>query len=137
MVTTNLPSASTAEEDKPPETYIGWTSGLMIANLYAVETKDETVPSQYLWTRIKNTPKVGEPFYTEISCVIHAQKELVSQDTEYILSAKKDEPPGKTDTYIYEYTVDIIDETTGQKIGEQTISETRTWSTLKPELNIQ
>ena len=131
------PSASTAEEDKPPETYIGWTSGLMIANLYAVETKDETVPSQYLWTRIKNTPKVGEPFYTEISCVIHAQKELVSQDTEYILSAKKDEPPGKTDTYIYEYTVDIIDETTGQKTGEQTISETRTWSTLKPELNMK
>ena len=131
------PSASTAEEDKPPADYVGWTSGLMIANLYPVVADSEETPPQYLWSRIKNTPKVGEPFYTEVSCIIHAQKQLISQETEYILSKNTEgNPPGKTDTYIYKYTVDIIDPTTGQKIDEEEISEQRSWSTLKPDLNM-
>ena len=93
----------------PAEDNTGWTTGLIISNINT---------NEYLWSRIKNTTKSGNVFYSEYSCLVYAQKELINQETEYILSKDDQIQPANNATYI------------------DNQSATKTWSTSKPTENV-
>ena len=76
------------DTDNPPTE--GWFSGLAIS---------ETEESQYLWSRTVNETYGGDFIYTNYSCMIYSQRELVNQYTEYILTETSNIKPNNNTTY--------------------------------------
>ena len=105
----------------PAETDAGWAAGLVISNINTTE---------YLWSRIKNTKKSGEVFYSEYSCLVQAQKEMINQVVEYLLWNDDQVAPGENASYTYSYKEKDKD---GKDV---TISGTNQWSITKPSKNI-
>ena len=105
----------------PAETDAGWAAGLIISNINTTE---------YLWSRIKNTKKSGEIFYSEYSCLVQAQKEMINQEVEYLLWNDDQVAPGENASYTYSYKEKDAE---GKDV---TISGTNSWSITKPSKNI-
>lgn len=105
----------------PAETDAGWTTGLIVSNINTTE---------YLWSRIKNTKKSGEIFYSEYSCLVQAQKEMINQVVEYLLWNDDQVAPGENASYTYSY------KEKNENGEEVTISGTNKWSITKPSKNI-
>jgi hypothetical protein len=110
-------SATTA----PAEDHPGWSTGLIVSNINTQE---------YLWSRIKNIKKSGEVTYSEYSCLIYAQKEMINQEIEYLLWNDNQVAPPANARYDYSYTE------TDENGNEHTYAGTNQWSIAKPTTNI-
>ena len=99
----------------------GWTSsGLLVSNVNS---------NQYLWSRIRTVVESGFEMYSDYSCLVHAQKELVNQVVEYLLWNDGQKQPGENEEYDWSY-----EETDSE--GKVTVySGTNKWSTTKPSNN--
>ena len=78
---------NTSTQTPPAEGDGKWSIGLSTANIGK---------GQYLWTRTANEPKVGPVFYTGYTCLVHQQKELDKQYTQYALNNDIVSAPAET-----------------------------------------
>ena len=109
-------SASTA-----PGKEAGWTaSGILISNINS---------SQYLWSRVRTVLESGFEMFSDYSCLVHAQKELVNQVVEYLLWNDGQKQPSENEEYDWSY------EETDSEGNVTVYSGTNKWSTTKPSNN--
>ena len=105
----------------PAEDATGWSTGLIVSNINSHE---------YLWSRVKNTKRSGEIFYSEYSCLVHAQKEMIDQTVEYLLWNDNQKAPAENEEYNWSYTE------TDEEGKEVTHTGTNRWSNNKPDKNL-
>lgn len=72
----------------PAEDAAGWTTGLVVA------TPDL---GEYLWSRTVTTTEKGVITYSKYSCLVQSQKEIVLQESQYILSNQNQIIPNEGD----------------------------------------